>query len=302
MMNIPGGLARQVLKLNAQSPQLLFGAGVLGMVGSTVLACQATLKLEKVLDEGASKLETARTLEHREYSEKDRSNDLRIIKIQTGTKIVKLYAPAVGLGIVSIAALTRSHNILTTRNAALMAAYGALEKGFDEYRRRVVEKYGEEEDRNFRYGVREVDVVDDKGKVNKVLRVGDGTPSVYARFFDPTSTSWNKNPDYNFVFLRSQQNWANDLLKIRGHVFLNEVYDMLGLERSKAGSVVGWILIGEYRDNYIDFGLFDGDDQAARDFVNGREGSVLLDFNVDGVIWDKLDHSKDERLSWQLSN
>ena len=301
-MNIPGGLARQVLKLNAQSPQLLFGAGVLGMVGSTVLACQATLKLEKVLDEGASKLETARTLEHREYSEKDRSNDLRIIKIQTGTKIVKLYAPAVGLGVVSIAALTKSHNILTTRNAALMAAYGALEKGFDEYRRRVVEKYGEEEDRNFRYGSREVDVVDDKGKVNKVLRVGDDIPSVYARFFDPTSTSWNKNPDYNFVFLRSQQNWANDLLKIRGHVFLNEVYDMLGLERSKAGSVVGWILIGEYRDNYIDFGLFDGDDQAARDFVNGREGSVLLDFNVDGVIWDKLDHSKDERLSWQLSN
>jgi hypothetical protein len=183
-----------------------------------------------------------------------------------------------------------------------MAAYGALEKGFDEYRRRVVEKYGEEEDRNFRYGSREVDVVDDKGKVNKVLRVGDDIPSVYARFFDPTSTSWNKNPDYNFVFLRSQQNWANDLLKIRGHVFLNEVYDMLGLERSKAGSVVGWILIGDYRDNYIDFGLFDGDDQAARDFVNGREGSVLLDFNVDGVIWDKLDHSKDERLSWQLSN
>jgi hypothetical protein len=302
MMNIPGGLARQVLKLNAQSPQLLFGAGVLGMVGSTVLACQATLKLEKVLDEGASKLEVARTLEHREYSEKDRSNDLRIIKIQTGTKIVKLYAPAVGLGVVSIAALTKSHNILTTRNAALMAAYGALEKGFDEYRRRVVEKYGEEEDRNFRYGSREVDVVDDKGKVNKVLRVGDDIPSVYARFFDPTSTSWNKNPDYNFVFLRSQQNWANDLLKIRGHVFLNEVYDMLGLERSKAGSVVGWILIGDYRDNYIDFGLFDGDDQAARDFVNGREGSVLLDFNVDGVIWDKLDHSKDERLSWQLSN
>jgi len=301
-MNIPGGLARQVLKLNAQSPQLLFGAGVLGMVGSTVLACQATLKLETVLEEGANKLEIARTLEHREYSEKDRSNDLRIIKIQTGTKIVRLYAPAVGLGVVSIAALTKSHNILTTRNAALMAAYGALEKGFDEYRRRVVEKYGEDEDRNFRYGSREVDVVDDKGKVNKVLRVGDGTPSVYARFFDPTSTSWNKNADYNFVFLRSQQNWANDLLKIRGHVFLNEVYDMLGLERSKAGSVVGWILIGEYRDNYIDFGLFDGDDQAARDFVNGREGSVLLDFNVDGVIWDKLDHSKDERLSWQLSN
>lgn len=301
-MHIPSGLARQVLKLETASPTLLFGAGIVGIVGSTVLACQATLKLEEVLKEGADKLETARTLEHDDYSEKDRSNDVRIIKVQTGAKIVKLYAPAAGLGLVSIAALTKSHNILTSRNAALMAAYKALEKGFDEYRRRVVDKYGEEEDRIFRYGGREVDVIDDKGKVNKVVRVGDGTPSIYARFFDQTSTSWNKNPDYNLSFLINTQSYANDLLKQRGHVFLNEVYDSLGMERSKAGSVVGWLLIGEYRDNYIDFGVFEGDTQVARDFVNGREASILLDFNVDGVIYDKVNWDKDERLSWQLSN
>jgi hypothetical protein len=64
---------------------------------------------------------------------------------------------------------------------------------------------------------------------------------------------------------------------------------MLGIDRSKAGSVVGWVITKEGTgDNFIDFGVFDGDNPRARDFVNGREGSILLDFNVDGVIYDKI--------------
>jgi len=300
-----GALARHfgrvALKLDASSPTLLFGAGVVGVVGSTVLACRATLKLEEVLDEGADNLKKARTLEHREYSEQDRQNDVRIIKVQTAVKITKLYAPAVGLGVVSIACLTKSHRILTNRNTALMAAYAALEKGFDEYRRRVVEKYGEDEDRYFRYGSEQVDVVRDDGKTTTVTRVADVVPSVYARFFDPTCTSWSKEPEYNRIFLNCKQNYANDLLRSRGHLFLNEVYRELGFEDSKAGAVVGWIL-SPNGENYVDFGIFD-DNRQFREFVNGREGSILLDFNVDGVIYDLIDRDKEgERLSWQLSN
>lgn len=301
-MSLTGAFARTMLKLDKNSPTILFGAGVVGVVGSTVLACKATLKLEEVLEEGGDKLHKARTLQHREYTETDRVNDVKIIKIQTAVKIGKLYAPAIGLGVVSIAALTKSHDILTKRNAALMAAYHALEKGFDEYRRRVVEKYGEDEDRYFRYGTREVDVVDDNGKVQKVTRVGNDVPSIYARFFDQTCTSWSKEAEYNRIFLNCQQNYANDLLRARGHIFLNEVYDMLGLPRSKAGSVVGW-LISDDGENYVDFGIFDENRQIVRDFVNGREGAILLDFNVDGLIYDLLNRDKvEEKLSWQLSN
>ena len=111
------------------------------------------------------------------------------------------------------------------------------------------------------------------------------------------ATAWSKEPEYNLIFLRCQQNYANDLLKARGHVFLNEVYDMIGVPRSKAGSVVGWILTGNAGDHFIDFGIFDDEDNI-RDFVNGREGSILLDFNVDGVIYDKID-SPMEEVSWQ---
>ena len=298
-MAVSKALGRQALVLEKNSPAILFGTGIVGMVGSTVLACRATLKLEEVLDEGKENVKKAKTLEHEDYSEKDREKDLAIIHIQTSVKIVKLYGPAIVLGGVSVAALTQSHSILNKRNAALTAAYAALEKGFAQYRQRVVEKYGEEEDRNFRYGSREVEVMED-GKKKTVLRVGEGEPSIYARFFDPMSTKWSKEPEYNLLLLKCQQNYANDLLRARGHVFLNEVYDMIGVPRSKAGSVVGWILVGNVKENWIDFGIWD-DDNNVRDFVNGREASILLDFNVDGVIYDKID-TPTEALSWQMDN
>lgn len=284
-------IAHSALLAQKNSPKFLFGAGIVGMVGSTVLACRATLKMEEVVEEAKSKLELARTLEHPHYSEQDRKRDVSLVYFQTGVKVVKLYGPAIIVGGTSIVALTSSHNILSRRNVALTAAYAALEQGFSEYRARVVEKFGEEQDRNFRYGTQQVEVVDSEtGKKKIVTRVSQETPSIYARFFDSSSPSWSKEEEYNLIFLQCQQNYANDLLRSRGHIFLNEVYDMLGLPRSKAGAVVGWILMPEGRtDNFVNFGVFDDKSERARDFVNGYEGAILLDFNVDGVIWDKID-------------
>jgi hypothetical protein len=288
---ISSKIARTALLAQKSSPEVLLAAGIAGMVGSTVLACRATLKMDAVLEVTKEKLDTAKTLEHRNYSERDRQRDVSLIYYQTGIKIVRLYTPAVVLGGLSIYALTTSHNLMVKRAAALTAAYGALEKGFNEYRARVVEKYGEEEDRNLRYGSQQIEIEDPKGKKKNVTRVSYDIPSIYARFFDMNSMSWSKEPEYNRLFLQCQQNYANDKLHARGHVFLNEVYDMLGLERSKAGAVVGWVLSkNSETDNYIDFGVFDGKTQAARDFVNGYEGAILLDFNVDGVIYDKIEN------------
>lgn len=307
MKFVPEVMSRAVaskgLLLQKTSPHFLFGAGVVGVVGTTVLACRATLKMSDVLEEAQGNLHTAKELDHPDYSEKDRKRDISLIYFQSGVQVFKLYLPAIVVGGVSIAALTQSHRILSSRNAALTAAYTALDKGFTQYRARVVDKYGEEEDRNLRYGTREEQITDpETGKKKTVTRVAtDCEPSVYARFFDPYSTSWSKEPEYNLIFLRCQQNYANDLLRARGHVFLNEVYDMLGIARSKAGAVVGWVLSknGE-TDNFINFGIFDGDDKT-RDFVNGREGAILLDFNVDGVIYDKID-AVGEEVSWQLGH
>lgn len=285
-------VARNALHLQKASPGVLLGAGIVGMVGSTVLACRATLKMESILDETKDKLQTAKTLDHPEYSENDRRRDVSLVYFQTGVKVVKAYAPAVVLGGLSIAALTSSYRILNTRNVALTAAYGILEESFEKYRGRVIEKYGEDEDRNLRYGTRELEIADpdDARKKKKVTRVGLEDPSGYAKFFDDGSSYWQKDPEYNLFFLKCQQNWANDLLHARGHVFLNEVYDMLGLPRTKAGTIVGWIRSDDgSTDNFVNFGIFDGDSEVARDFVNGHEGAILLDFNVDGVIYDKIE-------------
>ena len=295
---ITNTLGRTSLSAQRNSPALFMGVGIFGMVSSTVLAARATLKLEDILDGAQKNLSTAKTLQHEEYSEADRRRDISLIYTKTALQVAQIYAPAALVGVASIVALTRSYHILNGRNAALMSAYAAVDQAFRQYRERVVSELGEEQDRIFRHGSEEVDILDSEtGKKTTVARVAPGSPSMYARFFDEYSSSWCKEPEYNLVFLRAQQNYANDLLLSRGHIFLNEVYDMLGLSRSSAGAVVGWVVSPNDSDNFVDFGVFTGN-QGSRDFVNGREGSILLDFNVDGVIWDRIDH-KQEGLSWQ---
>lgn len=111
--------------------------------------------------------------------------------------------------------------------------------------------------------------------------------SEYARFFDEGCIGWSKNSEYNLMFLRWKQLYANDLLRAKGHLLLNDVYRQLGIPESKAGYFVGWIYDenNPLGDNFVDFGL---NDLRNKDFINGYERCVLLDFNVDGVIVDKI--------------
>jgi len=281
-------VARSVLQTQKHSPKILFSAGLVGAVTSTVLACRATLKLDEVLENTQKTLiDIATVIDHEKYTEEDRTKDKALVYVKTGVAIVKLYGPAITIGAISVTCLVGSHHILTTRNAGLMTAYAALEKGFEEYRGRVRADLGDDKEREFRYGSEIISEKGEDGKKNKITRVGQNAPSVYAKFFDETSSSWERRPELNKAFLRCQQNWANDKLIAQKHLFLNEVYDMLGLDRTVAGSIVGWI-ISPIGDNYVDFGIFDDSSERIRDFMNGHEGSVLLDFNVDGVIYNLI--------------
>lgn len=294
-------LGRTTLQLKKHSPEILIGVGVIGLVGSTVLACKATLKIEGILDEGRDKLdkvnEALNNLEDYEgkYTEQDGKKDKAIVYVQTGVRLAKLYAPAAALGVLSFACIFGSHRVMKRRNVAVVAAYKAVEKSFADYRRRVVNEFGDEKDYEFRHGIIKKEVVDveidKKGKKKETKKTVDAFDtnhySQYARFFDEACANWSKTPEYNMIFLKAQQNYANDLLHSRGHIFLNEVYDMLGLDRSQAGAVVGWVIDKE-NDNFVDFGLYRADDRKTRHFINGTEANVLLDFNVDGVIYDLI--------------
>lgn len=285
-------VARAILVTQKNSPTLLFGVGVVGVVATTVLAARATLKLEYILEETQAGLDDLNEMEHDGYTDRDRLQDKVLFFGHTALKMTKLYAPTVVVGTVSIAALSGSHVILTRRSVALTAAYAAVEKAFEEYRVRVRGELGPEKDLEFRHGYEEREFIEETKKGHNVVtsnRVAPGVPSMYARFFDECSPSWDRRPELNYMFVRCQQTYANDRLRAKGHLFLNEVYDSLGIERTKAGAVVGWLLSRDDTTvNFVDFGVFNGNSEKARDFVNGREGSILLDFNVDGLIYDKI--------------
>lgn len=289
-------VGRQVLITKKNSPAILFAAGVVGVGATVVLACRATLKMEEILEEAENnhaKIEEAEALETDQYDEDDAQKDRVTNRVQTALKICKLYAPAFAVGVISVGALTGSHVILTRRNVALTAAYAAADRAFKDYRKRVVDELGYDKDQEFRYGVTEkqIAVDTDNGtdvKTVKVVNKDHKSDGLYSFLFDrDTSSNWSPTPLYNSTFLKAQQNYANDILNARGHVFLNDILDMLGIERTKAGAITGWIKGGD-GDGYVDFGILTRDMYQGIRFVSGDEKSVWLEFNVDGVIYDKI--------------
>ena len=287
-------------KVKKHSPEILMVAGIAGTIVGTVLACKATTKVSEIIEEKNKNIEDVHTcLEDntKEYTEEDSKKDLTIIYAQTGVKLFKLYAPAIGVMALSFASIIAGHKVLKKRNIAIAAAYAAIDKGFKQYRKNVIKEFGEGVDQQMRFGLKskEIKKKDKDGKTVKETEYyidPDANPldniSEYARFFDAASSNFAKDPEYNMMFLRRQQDYANEMLKSRGHLFLNEVYDLLDIPRSKAGQVVGWVYDknGNTKgDNYVDFGLY-RNDQGTRRFVNGLEYNILLDFNVDGVIYD----------------
>ena len=301
-IDIKRSLNKMKFKVEKYSPEILMCAGVVGVIGAGVLACKSTLKLNEVIEKSKDTVEQIHEMvetKPEEYTEEDAKKDLSIVYASTALDICKLYAPAVTLGTVSIVCMVSSNNILRKRNVALAAAFTTASESFSRYRKGVIEKYGERIDYELKHGIKSekiaVTEVDENGKEKTKNVKADVAAEIdqysdYARFYDDGCTGWSKDPEYNLMFLKSQQQYANDKLVAQGYLFLNDVYDMLGIPRSKAGQIVGWVYDPEnpIGDNYVDFGLYDVNKANVRDFVNGYEQTILLDFNVDGNVWDRM--------------
>lgn len=298
MKSVNGVASKAVMKLKKHSPEILVVAGIAGTVVSAVLACKATTKVAEILDETKGTLDTIHegmetgVINGQEYTTEDGKKDTVVVYAQTGVKLAKLYGPAIILGTLSITSILASNNILRKRNVALGAAYAAIDKSFKEYRGRVIERFGEQVDTELKYGIKakkfeEIEVDPETGKekkVKKTVMVTDpNLQSDYAVYFDSKSRNYETNPDYNRMFLKAQQAFANDKLQTRGHLFLNEVLDDLDLPRTPAGQIVGWTKDGP--DGYVNFRIV----EVERETEDGRhEPALLLDFNVEGNIWEKM--------------
>ena len=298
MRSVNGVTSKAVMKLKKHSPEILVVAGIAGTVVSAVLACKATTKVAEILDETKGTLDTIHdgmetgAINGQEYTTEDGKKDTVVVYAQTGMKLAKLYGPAIILGTLSITSILASNNILRKRNVALGAAYAAIDKSFKEYRGRVIERFGEQVDTELKYGIKakkfeEIEVDPETGKekkVKKTVMIADpNLQSDYAVYFDSKSRNYETNPDYNRMFLKAQQAFANDKLQTRGHLFLNEVLDDLDLPRTPAGQIVGWTKDGP--DGYVNFRIV----EVERETEDGRhEPALLLDFNVEGNIWEKM--------------
>lgn len=305
---IPEKLTRAVgrasLQASKNSPKYLFVGGVVGVVGATVLACKATLKVEDVLVEHQKIMLDIKTVQHATYSEQDRQHDRTLLFVKTTVTLVKLYGPAIILGSLSIAAITKSHTILTERNAALSAAYAGLDATFGQYRDRVRKALGDdEEEKIYRDARTTVEKIDGQ-KVK--TSVGGGNGGIYSELYsaDTTHNFHVGSHEANIMTLRQRENYLNDRLRMRGHLYLNEALEELGFDHTEEGSVVGWLWKPEDTSHsgysFVSLGCWGDDERTSiNPLMMNSEDGIFLDFNVVGEIYRRLDEVKP---IWKLTD
>lgn len=278
--------SRWALKLKKASPHILTGLGVVGVGATAIAASKATLKVGLLVDDAVSYNEHINTLEYE--TKADKAKDRLYFYGNTAWKFTKLYTPTLIIGGFTISSIIGGHRIMHQRNVILGASYAALDSAYKKYRDTVVERFGEDVENEIRTRSEFVsrdtnENTDDITREELEDSPLEGDP--YIRLFDEFNPNWQRNADMNLHFLKISQAQMNDKLRVRGHVFLNDVFDQLGMPRTPAGAVTGWVRDNPHGDGEIDFGLYK---QTNVDFLNGNERSVWLEFNVDGVVYDLI--------------
>lgn len=300
-IQVPAFAKKPLAKMAKHSPEILMAAGAGLVLGAGINACRQSLKARDILDEFHDDLDSvdaALNCAPDQYTDEDAKHDIKMIYVHTAVSFAKLYGPSVLVAMTGFGMIFGSHKILTDRNSALTMAYSNLLTAYTAYREKVIEELGAEKEFQLRSGYSKQDIewTDEDGvskskKNAKVIDTGT-THSIYARIFDETCPSWSRSPMANATFLKAKQAYANDKLRAEGILFLNDVYSELGFPRTPEGQIVGWRYDPDDKsiDSFVDFGIYDKlfKSEEKRDFINGWEPCVWLDFNVDGVVYDKI--------------
>lgn len=298
---ISNKMGRAGLKFQKATPDILVGLGIVGIIGATVLFGKEMREAEEILDEFKDELDAVHAEKEdaiekkEEVDEKAYRAEVTRVYVHNGVALGRTFAPSIVLYGISFASILKGYGILKTRNFDLAAAYAGLDASFRRYRNNVADKYGEEEERAIRYGRNEVEYTDEDDAEQSGLYQFFNVPedgSEYGRWFcKGTSTQFEGSPTYDLAYAKGRQAQFNQLLQSRGHVFLNEVYDAFGFDRTPAGAVVGWVLGNG--DDYIDFGIngeiiYQGKVTYDPTDLSGMREGFWLDFNVDGPMFDKI--------------
>ena len=294
--------AKAGMKLRKASPEIMLASGIIVAGAAVVTACIATKKAGPVIEEVHQQLDDIHNevlnaesfAEEKELIKQEKKESFKVYRSLLW-KLCKIYGLPVFLFLASVGLILGSHGILKKRYVSTTLAYKALDEAFKDYRKRIQDAVGVEKELHFFNGTEEggeVTIIDENGDAQTTKQVVKTQEKKYSPYeFDfnlkTAPGNWEANSDYNFSFLRMIENWANDMLKSRGHIFLNEILDELGLKRTPEGAIVGWVM-GSGGDDYVDFGVYDYYTDEYSDAQDGYLKNIHLNFNVDGVIWDKI--------------
>lgn len=274
------------VKAEKNSPEIKLVLGLIGIGVGFGLACRASMKAKTVLDESKEQIETIKNTNDQETVENEEiiKTEVNKVRLHTGLQMVKIYSIPVGVTVLSVLSIISSHRTLNERNASLSAAYMTIDQAYKKYRKNVIDKYGEEADKELRYDVTE-EVDEETGETKKTYSID----ADYSRIFDESNIYWKPDADYNLNFLVCQLAWCNDKLTAEKILFLNDVYECLGMEKTKAGQIIGWVYDKNSQTSKIDFGK--DFNEALKIAASGPaiERNIWLDFNVDGEVWSNLD-------------
>ena len=298
-------LNKLAIKASKKAPTVLIIGGVCGVAVSTVLACKATLKVNDILEEAKQNIDNVHkaleddSISEEQYSKADSVKDLAITYKDLGIKLAKLYGPAVLIGTASLVSIVYSHNLLKKRNASLVAAYTMLDASYKQYRKGVKEVFGADVDKGLELGiVRKNENFKEKENAEKPYVIDhallkENVSDEYKIIFDEGDRGWENDHFYNMCHLEAKQAYATNLLTNRGYLFLNEVYDLIGHEKTKQGQLIGWFYDPNdpTKQNHVSFGLEEFRkyyEMAVRDEAADHPAGIILHFNPDGYILDLI--------------
>lgn len=298
-MSITTAFYTGVARISKHAPTILSVTASAGVIATGYLAWKAGTRFEDVegrdWDRRKECLRNADIIPDEDVPKIERKNRILFI-----LDTIRTVAPAAIVGAATITMIYFSNSISKKRLAAMGAAYATLQTAFDGYKRTMVEALGKESvDKilkpklpNVGKSAEEIlssDNKSDAANVSDAVVNSLKALSPYARIIaEESSTCWDPNEDYTSQNLAAVQLWANRRLERKGHLFLNEVFDQLGLSRTREGAVVGWLKNGE-GDGYVSFGEFDASIyRVPSDDYARVDSNFIVDFNVDGVIWDKI--------------
>lgn len=306
-LKVIGGKAGSVamktgMKLRKYSPEIMLAGGIVAGAAAIITACVATKKAEPIIEEAHKELDDIQNAvvvneegQEKSLTAKEMKKEAFVVCRRLTWKLCKVYGLAAFLFLTSVGLILGSHGILKKRYISTSLAYKALDEAFKDYRNRIQEAVGKDKELHFFNATEEggeTTVIDESGDAvttKEVVKCREKKYSPYEFDFNSHTApgNWEANSDYNLMFLRNVENYLNDLLNSRGHVFLNEALDALGLKRTREGSVTGWIK-GNGGDDYVDLGVSDYYTDEYCDAHDGYIKNIHLNFNVDGLIWDKI--------------